>query len=100
MAPLMQHMQRRDEETRLVRLHHVAEINRRRATTRNVAERLKVFDRVNLQTQWNRGVGSKGHDLFLRQTKALQLLLNQNNEVSSRCLIDEIISDRDGRDDH
>src|ERR1700722_4828077 len=65
-TPLREHMERSDQKARLVLRHHVADVDCRSATTWNVAERFEVFDRVNLQTQWNCSVAAKGHDLFLR----------------------------------
>src|SRR5216683_1800935 len=81
LAPLIEHAYGSSQETCLVLRHHVAQSHRRGATARNVAETFEVFDHGNLQTQRDRGIANEGGDLLLRQSKILELFLNEDNQV-------------------
>ena len=58
---------------------------------RLLAESFEIFDSSDLQAQRNRSIAGEGEGdyLFLRQSRVLQSLLNKDNEVGFRHLINE-----------
>src|SRR6202046_2586672 len=66
LAPLLEHVQRTDQEARLVLGHGISNRDGRRATSGNIAESIQIPDCSNLQADWKRGIAGEGRDLFRR----------------------------------